>query len=93
MPTVTQIAMICSSAVVGIIGFLLKNAITGFNSRLDKLESKFTEFIAVMSAQNVEIKSSKDEIMMLRKSHHELRNEVQVIKSVQERCSSCNRKG
>jgi len=89
MPQV-QLAIAVASMVITFVGFLLRNAIEGFNKRLDRLEDKFGDFISHISAQNVDLKNAKEDIEELKIDISSVKKDMDKMSAIQETCRSCN---
>jgi len=89
MPQV-QLAIAVASTILALVGFLLRNAIAGFNKRLDRLEDRLGDFVTHVAAQSVDVKTAKDEINNLRDSVDVLEKDINILKAVQDRCRACN---
>jgi hypothetical protein len=88
--TPEQIIAIAATGVVGMLSFFLRSAFATITHRLDKLESALVELIAETRAGNITSTNNTSEIALLRTRQHELSNELQIVKAIQQRCKHCN---
>jgi chromosome segregation ATPase len=86
----SEILALLATGVVGLLGYFFKSAVNSVNSRLDKLEEKLSLIVAQMAASSAKQDHNAYEIERIRDVLHKVTNEVQRIKAIQDRCSSCN---
>jgi hypothetical protein len=88
--TPEQIIAMAATGVVGLLGFFLRSAFATITTRLDRLEAGLVELIAEMRTGNLQNSVNTSEIQILRTRQHELSNELQIVKAIQQRCKHCN---
>ena len=88
--TPEQIIAMVATGVVGLLGFFLRSAFSTITTRLDRLEAGLVELVAEMRAGNVQAQNNAAEIVLLRQRQHDLSNEMQIVKAIQQRCRHCN---
>jgi hypothetical protein len=75
---------------LAIIGFFLRSIYASAMHRLDSLEKIVTEALGELKAGNIITTTNSQEIALLRTRQHDLSNEFQILKSIQQRCKHCN---
>ncbi len=75
---------------LGVIGFFLRAVYASFTKRLDSLEHSLGELLSELKAGNVITTANSQEITLLRTRFHDLSNEMQIVKSIQQRCKTCS---